>query len=180
MKIPILFSYVLVSIPNVIAGLKNGTQMNEFQKPMCMDISEMRKELLYKEFDSLYRQYMSEVFFTKGIVQTPYDKINAANLNMTLLRDKGECNLKSIKSKHFNSMCPWVYKIKNRLGSKYPTLRREAHCSCDSCNRNFTCMPILEAMTCLEKSPRECDHDGFAKWIPNIEMISVGCVCSQY
>ena len=179
MKIQILFGYILVSIPNVIAGWKNGTQMDESPKLMCMDLSEMRKESLYKEFDSLYRQYMSEVFYTKGIVQTPYDKINVRDLNMTLLRDKGECHLKSTKSKHLNSMCPWIYKIKNRLGTKYPTLRREAHCSCDSCNRHFTCMPILEAMTCLERSPRECDHDGFVKWIPSIEMISVGCVCAQ-
>jgi len=177
---PLVFIFVLLYFLVIKSMAKYDSISEEFRPMMCMDISEMRKELLYKEFDSLYRQYMSEVFYTKGIVQTPYDKINAANLNMTLLRDKGECHLKSTKSKHFNSMCPWVYKIKNRLGTKYPTLRREAHCSCDSCNRNFTCMPILEAMTCLEKSPRECDHDGFAKWIPSIEMISVGCVCAQY
>ena len=142
---PLVFIFVLPYCLVIIAMAKNDSRSEEFRPMMCMDISEMRKELLYKEFDSLYRQYMSEVFFTKGIVQTPYDKINVRDLNMTLLRDKGECHLKSTKSRHFNSMCPWIYKIKNRLGTKYPSLRREAHCSCDSCgtkneNRNFTCM----------------------------------------
>jgi hypothetical protein len=64
MKRQLLLGFILVYIPNIIEALKNGTQMEDFRKMMCMDISEMRKELLYKEFDSLYRQYMSD-----GILQ---------------------------------------------------------------------------------------------------------------
>ena len=154
---------------------------------MCKEISEMRRESIYKEFDSLYRQYNNEVFYSRGITQEPHV---VRHVNIDLLRDKGKCfdiNSNTTTSSQIQSVaiCPWTYKIKKRsnasLGLKYPTLRREAHCMCDSChnksNESFKCMPILQAMTCLERS-NKCDHEGYYKWIPNIEMISVGCVCA--
>jgi len=177
--------------------LKMTVSMDKFDKNeygTCKDLSELRKENIFKEFDSLYRQYLNEVFYARGISQEPHV---SRNMNFNLLRDKGQC-FDFIQNRSMNktqienvSTCPWTYKIKKRtnvtMGFKYPTYRREAHCLCDSCQSvgnkgknasSYHCLPILQAMTCLERS-RQCDHEGFYKWIPSIEMISVGCVCAK-
>jgi hypothetical protein len=48
----------------------------------------MRKESIYKEFDSLYRQYTNEIFYSRGLTQEPH---MVRNVNIDLLRDKGKC-----------------------------------------------------------------------------------------
>ena len=164
-----------------------GDALNQSVYSMCMEVNEERKEYIFKEYDSYFRKYLESTFYSRGIT----NDIFSFDVDENSLREKGKCENKrnftsnSTVKTQFSATCPWVYKIKRRIGIKYPALRREAHCLCDSCQnkmienktRIYKCRPILNSMTCLEKSNR-CDHEGFYKWIPSIEMISVGCVCA--
>ena len=148
----------------------------------CIDLSNDEKEEIFKEYDSLFRQYMNDVIYARGSTKDPYKY----KVDVDLYRDKVNCsNISRSHTNLANSYCPWWYKTKVRastaLGFKYPKYRQEVQCVCDHCNKDergeYRCTPVLQPMTCLER--KECGRNGFYKWVPSIEMINVACVCSR-
>ena len=157
----------------------------------CMDISNEKKESIFREFDAIYRKYSYEMLLSKVVPDTS----KALKVNDDLYRDKLNC--KSALSAHlykFNNathlseraLCPWEFRIKIRanhtLPYKYPMHKKEAYCKCETCDariRNvYKCMPVLVPMPCLIRLDT-CGSDGYYQWIPNIEQISVACVCAS-
>ena len=148
----------------------------------CMDISDDKKELIFKEFDSIFRKYNNEIIVSKANPQHNHSN----GLNINLYRENRNCTSIKKNTTYLSdrAMCPWVYRIKIRsnrtLSNKYPVYRREAHCLCSDCDANMKhkCMPVLESMPCLERLEK-CNADGYYMWVPTIERISVACVCAS-
>ena len=161
----------------------------------CMDISNEKKEAIYKEFDSIYRKFNNEMMLLKvgpsshnlPTIMGISSKMNNVNKDCQILTNKTMTR----NSTYINerSTCPWEYRIKIRtnqtLSHKYPMHIREAHCLCDSCDSSRDdnksvhnrCMPVLMSMPCLMRLDK-CGSDGYYRWIPHIEQISVACVCT--
>ena len=155
-----------------------------FNAQICKDISEERKETIYKEFDAIYRKYTNQLILAK---------INPLNMktdivNPDLYRKKGDCKKVEQNSTYVNerALCPWEYRLRIRanhtLSNKYPLYRKEAHCMCEKCDGrikfNRMCIPVMEPMPCLVRQ-ENCGSDGYYRWMPQVELVSVACVCAD-
>jgi hypothetical protein len=150
----------------------------------CLDLTNQVKEKIFTDYNKLYREYLVDVIYARRQTKDPY----ISNIDLNNLRDSSVCLVNQRNhSQQVNeaSMCPWVNKLKFRnnitLGFKYPEARVEAHCVCNKCNSllssSYECVPIVRPETCLERS-KKCGPDGYWKWIPSIEMVTVACACS--
>ena len=156
----------------------------------CFDLSEEKKETLFKDYESEYRKKVLVNYKEKNILDFVNTLITENNYDG--YRNKGKClNRKYtfytsiIKSIHKIASCPWQYSFKKR-DSKYPTYIKEAQCLCHDCSRNeikeltatWQCLPVLQQMPSLDKSD-DCDKDNFYIWKRSLELVNVNCVCSK-
>ena len=79
------------------------------------------------------------------------------------------------------STCPWHY-AQNHDSDRYPSTLVEARCICDHCiggGKLTRCEPIFYSVQVLRRSEMNCDEDGFYKYVPEWNQISIGCTCAR-
>ena len=160
------------------------------ENEICKDITEDKKQEILNQFDVSFKKYNFEIFLSKVNPLKPNPlETNPITIDIDLYRDTLKCKSLILKNGTYINeiaLCPWEYRIKIRanqtVGYKYPMYRKEAHCICSTCDARiknvYSCMPVLESMPCLVRD--KCGSDGYYQWVPNIERVSVACVCASY
>ena len=91
--------------------------------------------------------------------------------------DKTGCDIRNrnFSSLSQRSMCPWKYEVTSQK-NRFPHLRVNVKCTCDSCQVNHVCVPVTQLVPVLVRDG--CDDDGYFKWIPSLDKLNVACVCA--
>ena len=185
----------LVQLSIVIFSVCIGslfTQFNGYANE-CKELGQDRLDQLLFERDTLMRR-RDEFKMRKNAHYdpTPNTPNEAANTNSLLLLsqlvDQSDCivqNRKHMRKLGEKAVCPWKRQTTPVRADKYPWIRSFAKCTCDRCAPlsansslpNYGCMPVRVNMPVLERQAR-CDTEGFQVWTPNVEEVSVACVCA--